>query len=547
MVPTTDQTTTTTPSRAAALEARRQAARAELALVLEEKAKRAAERSLATFIREAWAVLEPSRQLVWNWHIDALCLHLEAVSRGALGDLLINEPPGTMKSSIVSVFWPAWEWIARPELRYLCASHDQTLSTRDNIRVRDLVSSEWYQRRWPHVQLRLDQNQKTRFDTTAGGWRIGTSIGGRAIGEHPHRKIYDDLHKPTEVPSAAERDFVWHWHTQTMSTRGVALRAVTVAIGQRLHEDDFSGRMLAQGGATHICLPMRWEPDRMPPTPLGWTDPRRTPGELLWPEMLPEDVVAKAELTLGSWGTAAQLQQRPAPIGGLLFKREWFGTVTAMPPDVMRVVRFWDAAATEGGTGPRTAGVKMAITASRLAVVLDVVKGRWSAAGVDNVIAQTAALDGPEVAIREEQEPGSSGKAVIGARALRLLGYNYAGIPATGDKALRAHPLRAAAEAGRVKLLADGSGAWAKEFLDELELFPAGSLKDQVDAASAAFTYLALGTVAPLEIVTGAEPAAALNDEELAAREAALRVAAELAVTEAIAKDGVFWPTGGRR
>ena len=215
-------------------------------------------RSLREFARAAWSELEPDTPLRWNWHLTAICDHLEAVSRGQIRNLLVNIPPGCMKSMLVSVLWPAWEWATHPELRYLCASYDQALSVRDNRRVRDLVLSPWYQARWPHVQLREDQNQKTRFDTTAGGWRIGTSVGGRATGEHPHRKIVDDPHTPSQSLSELERAEVRHWFDNTLSTRGVALGAATVVIMQRLHEQDLSGHILDGGGFVHLCLPMRW-------------------------------------------------------------------------------------------------------------------------------------------------------------------------------------------------------------------------------------------------------------------------------------------------
>ena len=75
-----------------------------------ERDKRACAVSLAEFVRRAWHVLEPATEYVHGRHIEALCDHLEAVTRGDVTRLLINVPPGSSKSLIVSVFWPAWEW-----------------------------------------------------------------------------------------------------------------------------------------------------------------------------------------------------------------------------------------------------------------------------------------------------------------------------------------------------------------------------------------------------------------------------------------------------
>lgn len=455
-------------------------------------------RSLREFVRAAWSELEPDTPLKWNWHLDAICDHLEAVSRGQIRNLLVNIPPGCMKSMLVSVLWPAWEWATRPELRYLCASYDQALATRDNRRVRDLVQSEWYRARWPHVRISDDQNQKTRFDTTAGGWRIGTSVGGRATGEHPHRKIVDDPHTPSQSLSEAERAEVRHWFDNTLSTRGVALGAATVVIMQRLHEQDLSGHILDGGGFVHLCLPMRWEPGRMVATPLGWQDPREKAGELLWPEMFPGPVVDELVRTrLGSVGEAGQLQQRPAPSGGGMFRREWF-RLAALPEGVRRWCRFWDCAGTEEkpGTDPDWTVGTLIGEAGGVYYVADVIRLRASAASVDAAMFQAAQTDPPGTLIREEQEPGSSGKAVIAAHARMLAGRDYAGVPATGEKTTRWRPFVVQAEAGNVRLVPDAEGKprpWVQAWLDELSLAPFGRHDDQADSAAGAFSALALG------------------------------------------------------
>lgn len=481
---------------------------------LDELETRRCGQDFAAFIKAAWHVLEPQQPLSWNWHLDLCCGELQDISNGrTTADLIINEPPGAMKS-LMLVFWNAWEWGPRrhPELRYLCASHAQHLASRDNQRVRDLIQSEWYQARWPIVQLREDANQKTRFVTTAGGWRIGTSVGAQAaMGEHPHRKVIDDAHDPERVPGEIEREAVWHWFTQTMSQRGQALKAVTVVVGQRLHEDDLFGRILARlRGWTVVVLPQRYEPPRledgaaiarMVPTPCGRRDTRTVAGELLWPAHLTESVVRKSEDVLGgptSEGVAAQHQQNPLRPGGNMFQRAWVRVLSALPADIVRWVRFWDVAGTPldgSSAASQTAGVKIGETRTgRFVIGGDIVVGRWGDADVDRIIVETAVLDGPSVAIREEREGGSSGKAVVMQRArhAELRGYDYQGVRPTADKVSRARALRAQAEAGNVDLVArtDDERRRIEAFLVELTNFPRGRLKDQVDAAAGAFNAL---------------------------------------------------------
>ncbi|HZC14509.1 MAG TPA: hypothetical protein VE270_10870, partial [Thermoleophilaceae bacterium] len=99
-----------------------------------------ARRSLGVFVREAWPVVEPGAPYVPNWHIEAICAHLEAITKGELNRLIVNIPPRHMKSLAVTVFWPCWEWLSRPETRWLFASYAQALSTRDSLKCRRLIS-----------------------------------------------------------------------------------------------------------------------------------------------------------------------------------------------------------------------------------------------------------------------------------------------------------------------------------------------------------------------------------------------------------------------
>ena len=86
--------------------------------LLDEIDAELAGRSLREFVRQAWPIVEPSTPFVPGWHIDAIIEHLEAVTAGQIRNLLINVPPRHMKSLLVSVFWPAWEWIRFPERRW---------------------------------------------------------------------------------------------------------------------------------------------------------------------------------------------------------------------------------------------------------------------------------------------------------------------------------------------------------------------------------------------------------------------------------------------
>jgi len=441
-----------------------------------------ARRHLSSFVRIAWPIIE-SVPLVWNWHLDVLCDELERMSRGEIDRLLINVPPGTMKSLLVSVFWPAWEWTRDPKLKYLAASYSADLSTRDTMKVRDLLLSAWYRRVYG-VTLRGDQSAKTWIINDFGGWRIATSTGGRGTGEHPDRIIIDDPHSATQSRSEVERKAALDWYDQTISSRGATRGVKFVVIMQRLHQEDMAGHLLSLGGWRHRMFPMRFELERA-----DIRDERNVAGELLWPALFPEEKLRVLERDLGPYGVASQMQQRPAPIGGGLFKRIWFPLIPAtdVPKTALRC-RGWDTAATEGA-GDYTTGVRIA-WAEGIFYVEDVVRGQWGPDGVDRRMMYAAKMDGRGVRIREEKEPGAAGKTVCIKRARDLVGYDYRPVPTTGDKEVRANTFRAQCEAGNVRMV---QAPWNETYLQELEVFPNGTHDDQVDASSAAFNDLATG------------------------------------------------------
>ena len=252
---------------------------------LEAGVTRLCEISLRDFVDEAWPVVEPTTTLVPGWHVDAVCEHLEACTRGELRRLIINVPPRCTKSLLVSVFWPAWVWTTMPSKRWLFGSYAADLSVRDSLRRRDVILSRWYQQRWGgRFGLRYDQNQKMRFDNDRTGFRLATSTGGIGTGEGGDVIVADDPHNVIEAESDAQRRSVRRWWDQSMSTRGNDPTTVChVVVMQRLHERDLCGHLLAQGGYEHLCLPMEFEPARRCVTSLGWSDPRSGEAELLCP------------------------------------------------------------------------------------------------------------------------------------------------------------------------------------------------------------------------------------------------------------------------
>ena len=297
--------------------------------------KRKCELSLAFFIKEAWSIIEPGQPYIHGWHIDFICAHLEAITRGEVLEdgtpynrLLVNVPPGTMKSLLIGVFWPAWEWGPQnmPHMRYVCASHSQDLAVRDGLRMRRLIQSEWYQKRWgDRVQLTGDQNQKIKFENTETGFRQAAAAGS-ITGSRGDRVIIDDPLSVDDAGSDAVRNSTNTWFLEAVPTRlNNPKTSAIIVIMQRLHEEDVSGIILEkQLGYDHIMLPMRYDPSRAAPTALGYEDPREIDGELLFPQRFPVEVVDRDERAMGPYASAGQFQQTPEPRGGGIIKREWW-------------------------------------------------------------------------------------------------------------------------------------------------------------------------------------------------------------------------------
>lgn len=447
-------------------------------------------RSLADFAKRAWRVLEPATPLKWGWALDAICAHLEAVTDGRINRLLMNVPPGMMKSLLTGVIWPAWEWGPRgmPETRFLGTSHKEALAVRDSMKCRRLIQSEWYQTLWP-TRLTSDQNAKTKFENDATGFREAMAFTSMT-GSRGDRVILDDPLSADDANSDAALEKADLSFTEALPSRVNNETSAIVVIMQRLHQRDTSGIILDRKMPyVHLCLPMRFEADRRCVTPI-FTDPRTYDGELLFPERFGEAQVADLEKTLMAYATAGQLQQRPTPRGGGMIKRQWLPIVKAVPAGC-RWVRAWDLAATATDQAAWTAGVKMGKTPDGRYIIADVRRIQGSANDVEQLLRSTASQDGTEVRGSIPQDPGQAGKAQVQYLIKQLAGFAYTASPESGDKATRAEPLAAQAEAGNVMLL---EGEWNQAFIEEAETFPRGKFKDQVDAASRAFAELVSGS-----------------------------------------------------
>lgn len=448
------------------------------------------------FIHTFWEVIvkEPP---IWNWHIAYLAelaqnmVERVAESKPKEHDLIVNVSPGSTKSTIFVQMLPAWAWTRWPWMRFIAGSYSGDLATEHGGLCRDIIISEKYKMMFPKIKIRSDQDAKSNFKLTEGGQRSAVSVGGTVTGKHAHVILVDDPLNPKEAVSEAHTRTANQWMDQTLSTRKID-KAITptILVMQRLHEDDCTGNWIKKKDKKvfHICLPGECKNYEVKPSRMKrfYKDGLFDPARMSW------EVLQDMKLDLGEYGFAGQIGQDPSPPEGGLFKVQALRShiVQTPPVAVRRIVRYWDKAGTHKG-GAYTAGVKIGLMRNNTYIILDVVRGQWGPDVREEIIYKTAEHDGYGVSIYMEQEPGSGGKDSITYSIRNLAGFKVHADRPTGDKIYRADPFAAQCNAGNVYLLSDD---WNSSFIEELRLFPNGRYKDQVDAASGAFSKLVLST-----------------------------------------------------
>ncbi len=452
--------------------------------------------SFFDFVKEFWAVVVPEAP-VFNWHIEYVCGQLQQVAERVMEggdkihDILLNVPPGSTKSTICSQMFPAWVWTRWPSAKFICASYAHMIALKDSIRCRDVVQSEIYQKCFPGIGLREDENTKGLFMNTKGGYRFSVGVNGAVTGYHGHFLIVDDPLNPEESYSEAELKVANRWMSTTLPTRKVDKKnSVTILIQQRLHQADPSGEMmerLKDGGLFHICLPGELT-DKVTPPELAekYVDgPHGTP-KLLDPVRLPRTVLDQLRKELGEYGYASQILQDPVPLGGGMFDCSRLNLMDDAPR-LIREVRSWDKAGTQDG-GAWSVGVRMGVDAKGQYWITDVLRGQWGSTKREEMMLATAEEDGEEVTIILEIEGGSGGKESGENSVRNLAGFRVVTFHPTGDKEARAYPFSSQVGAGNVYVL---KRKWTRDFIEELRYFPHSKFKDQVDAAGAGFNFLA--------------------------------------------------------
>lgn len=443
-----------------------------------------AQDSLRAFVEQAWPILEPAVPFVSNWHIDYIAEHLEAVTAGEISRLLINVPPRSMKSILVSVLWPVWEWVRQPTGRWIFVSYADALASKHSLDRRTVITSDWFQTRWGHrVQLAADQNVKSEFQNTERGVMVATSVGASVTGKGGSRIIVDDPHNPSQAESDVQRDAAVTFFRTTLSTRlDNQKTGAIVVVMQRLHERDLAATCLDLG-YTHISLPAEAEVPTRLVFPRSGRVFTREPGDLLCPAREDRTELDHLKRVLGSAAYAGQYQQRPTAAGGAILQPNWFRYYDDLPP-VDQWAQSWDMSFKDGTDSDFVVGLVAARRGADIYLV-DRVKGQW---GFSEACRQVRSLSDRYPRTRTILiEDAANGPAIIDH--LKHIVSGLVAVRPEGGKLVRAHAVQPQVEAGNVYLpnprphgrLVPGR-EWVEDFVHQLTVFPRGAHDDDVDA-----------------------------------------------------------------
>lgn len=437
------------------------------------------ESRLDAFIDSGWEVLEPKTKLLWNWHHDLICEHLEAVYDGEINRLIINIPPRYTKSIITSVLFPAWCWARDPSLRFMFASYSQSLSTKHSTDRRTIIESEWYQTGWGSaVKLSSDQNVKTEFVNEARGHMVATSMLGTAIGKGGTYIIIDDPHDPKIAESELRRNATIEAFDRTFTTRlDDKKNGKIIIIMQRLHENDLTGHLLRQGGWDHIMVPAIAERKTIVKFPSGRTLVRE-PGDILHPER--DDAKAiEGQRRMGSYSFAGQYQQTPSPSGGGMIQNKWWKFYKEFPKGLEEQILVVDASFKETAKGSFVVIQAWGKCQADRFLLGQFRKRIDFVATIEALRQMSAKWPLARAKLIEERANGAAIISVLRKEISGIIAINP-----TESKEARLSAVSPQIESGNVYLPDPSIAEWVNEYMEEFDQFPNGINDDQVDCTA---------------------------------------------------------------
>jgi predicted phage terminase large subunit-like protein len=455
--------------------------------------------SLPGFVREGWSLLEPVSTLIWSWHLDLICEYLTLIRDKKFKDLgpelegiIFNVPPRTMKSLLISVFFPIWVWTTDPSRRFMFASYSEKLSTQHSVLRRSVIESGWYQNNWGSVfSISRDQNVKSHYENSARGAMFSTGMQSTATGMGGDILIFDDPLNPEQAISQVEREAVnLRFDTTFRSRINDPATGVKIIIMQRLHELDLTGHVLARESSRwkRICLPAVAERDELWKFPSSGKLVPQKAGDLLWAARIPQSFLDSQRVGMGSWAFNGQYQQRPAPLDGGIIKRQWVRFYRQLPEKFEFMVQSWDCTFSGGHDNDFVAGQVWARFGGKYFMLPYRTYERLDFGPTMAAIKSCHAKFPQAHAVLIEDK--ANGPAIISELQKEIPGV--IAVNPEGGKLARAHATAPLWEAGSIELPDPQvfGITWMEDYLHNMCAFPRAAHDDDVDATSQALIYM---------------------------------------------------------
>jgi predicted phage terminase large subunit-like protein len=434
------------------------------------------------FLEKTFYTLSPGQTYARNWHIDAIAEQLERVRRGEVRRLIINMPPRSLKSIAASVAFPAFVLGRDPTRRLICVSYSGDLAKKHSNDFRAVLNTPWYRALFPKTRIGHFKDSEREIEMTARGFRMMTSVGGTLTGRGGDIIIIDDPLKPDDAYSDVKRNGANQWFTNTLLSRLDDKRTgAIVVVMQRVHMDDLTGFLTEQSDEWQILsLPAIamveesisvWDGDVH----------RRMPGDILFPQREPLDVLVNLKLQLGSDGFSAQYQQMPVPPGGAMIKRHWVVRYTELPPQSERllVLQSWDTANKGGPENDWSVCTTWILTRKKQWFLVDIWRGRVDYPSLKTKVSELARRWSTRRVLVED-----AGAGTMLVQELRSRISGIIAVRPDGDKKSRMAVASAKFEAGQILL--PERATWLPDLEAELFAFPGGRHDDQCDSISQA-------------------------------------------------------------
>lgn len=468
--------------------------------------------NLYVFFRNFWGEINQERYID-NWHIRYLCDYLQEQLFSYLGgreidlNVIINIPPGTSKSTIISQMFPVWAWLHAPNLVFITTSYNPAISIDNSIRSKAIVKSDKFREFFSDyfVQtfgkpFRLTKDTERDWRNSFGGMRYATATNGVVTGKHANFIIRDDPMSASHVDSKAYMRAAHNFNDRTLSSRMKDKdRTPIYTIMQRLHEDDTTGHELKKKGKVikHICLPCELS-DLVQPAELKeyYTD------GLLDPIRLSRSALEKQRIDLGAYAYSGQYEQNPVIEGGNIVKKEWLTTIKQQDFDYIykregkpAIHFFVDTAFTEKQTNDPT-GIIGAVYMDNKVFIPSAIKVRKEFPELIAFLPQWVKANKYDYRSTIRIEPKANGLSVI-QQLKQMTDLNITNTPSpTDSKETRLRSNTGIIECGRFVLV---EGAWNEEFIDEVCGFPSKAHDEYVDLTNYAIDYFINDAIEPVD------------------------------------------------